>query len=173
VIDELVPAARHVLERYANNRVEADHGQLKARLRQMRGLKTIRSLRTIAAGHAFGQNLRRGHYELTVDVAAHDRVPVAFTALAPLPYSRPSARPGCNAAPDPATQHRCPARSMMPSYQSRRSRRHRSGVQAEHLTHVARRGEIHIQPAADSAHVTDKSLLAKSRIVGDRRGCSV
>jgi IS6 family transposase len=85
VINELVPAARHILERYANNRVEADHGQLKARLRQMRGLKTIRSWRTIAAGHAFGQNLRRGYYELTLDVPAHDRVLVAFTALAPLP----------------------------------------------------------------------------------------
>ena len=31
------------LEQYANNRVEADHGRLKARLRPMRGLKTIRS----------------------------------------------------------------------------------------------------------------------------------
>jgi IS6 family transposase len=28
VIDELVPAARHVLEQYANNSVEADHGRL-------------------------------------------------------------------------------------------------------------------------------------------------
>ena len=35
----------------------------------MRGLKTIRSLRTVAAGHAFVQNLRRGHYEITVDRA--------------------------------------------------------------------------------------------------------
>jgi transposase, IS6 family len=41
VIDELVPAAPHVLEQYANNRIEADHGRLKARLRPMRGLKTI------------------------------------------------------------------------------------------------------------------------------------
>jgi hypothetical protein len=49
----------------------------------MRGLKTIRLLRTIAAGHAFVQNPRRGHYELTVDVPAHDRALVAFTALAP------------------------------------------------------------------------------------------
>ncbi len=47
----------------------------------MRGLKTIRSLRTIAAGHAFVQNLRRGHYELTADVPAHDRVRLAFTEL--------------------------------------------------------------------------------------------
>jgi IS6 family transposase len=47
----------------------------------MRGLKTIRSLRAIAAGRAFMQNLRRGHYELTADVPAHDRVRVAFTDL--------------------------------------------------------------------------------------------
>jgi transposase-like protein len=40
VIDELASGARHVLERYANNPVEADHGRLKARLRPMRGLKT-------------------------------------------------------------------------------------------------------------------------------------
>jgi len=48
----------------------------------MRGLKTIRSLRTVAAGHAFVQNLRRGHYELSTDVPAHDRLRVAFTELA-------------------------------------------------------------------------------------------
>jgi IS6 family transposase len=82
VIDELVPAARHVLEQYSNNRVEADHGRLKARLQPMRGLKTIISLRTVAAGHAFVQNLRRGHYEFTGDVPAHDCVRVAFTELA-------------------------------------------------------------------------------------------
>jgi transposase-like protein len=83
MIDELAPGARHVLEQYANNTVEADHGRLKARLRPMRGLKTIRSLRTIAAGHAFVQNLRRGHYEIAADVPIHDRVRVAFTELAP------------------------------------------------------------------------------------------
>ena len=49
----------------------------------MRGLKTIRSLRTVAAGYAFVQNLRRGHYELTLDAPVHDRVRVAFTDLAP------------------------------------------------------------------------------------------
>jgi transposase, IS6 family len=49
----------------------------------MRGLKIIRSLRTIAAGHAFVQNLRRGHYALSVDVPARDRVRVAFGELAP------------------------------------------------------------------------------------------
>jgi len=83
VIDELNPAARHVFEQYVNNRVEADHGRLKARLRPMRGLKTTRSLRTIATGHAFVQNLGRRHYEITVDVPVHDRVRAAFTELAP------------------------------------------------------------------------------------------
>lgn len=82
VIDELAPAARHEVEQYANNRVEADHGRLKARLRPMRGLKTIRSLRTIAAGHAFVQNLRRGHYEITLDVPVQHRLRVACTELA-------------------------------------------------------------------------------------------
>ena len=40
VLDELLPAAQHVTVRYANNRIEADHGRLKARLRPMRGIKT-------------------------------------------------------------------------------------------------------------------------------------
>ena len=33
----------------------------------MRGLKRLRSAGVISAGHAFVQNLRRGHYELGVD----------------------------------------------------------------------------------------------------------
>ena len=82
MIEESVPTSRHVLEQYANNRVEADHGRLKARLRPMRGLKTVRSSRTISAGHAFVQNLRRGHYEITAELPAIDRVLVAFTELA-------------------------------------------------------------------------------------------
>ncbi len=60
VLDELIPAAPHDTEQYANNIVEADHGRLKARLRPMRGLKTFRSARILATGHAFIQNLRRG-----------------------------------------------------------------------------------------------------------------
>ena len=44
-----------------NNAIEADHGRLKSRLRPMRGLKRLRSARVISAGHAFVQNLRRGH----------------------------------------------------------------------------------------------------------------
>ncbi|MDT4959904.1 MAG: transposase, family, partial [Pseudonocardiales bacterium] len=83
VLDELVPGARHVLEQYANNAIESDHGRLKARLRPMRGLKNIRSARTIASGHAFVQNLRRGHYELATDHAPRERLSAAFDELAP------------------------------------------------------------------------------------------
>jgi hypothetical protein len=39
VLDELAPGAWHCTQLYANNRIEADHGQLKRRLRPMRGLK--------------------------------------------------------------------------------------------------------------------------------------
>jgi hypothetical protein len=48
----------------------------------MRGLKQDRSSRVIIAGHAFVQNLRRGHYELAVDEPANRRVAVAFDELA-------------------------------------------------------------------------------------------
>jgi transposase, IS6 family len=81
VLDELIPSALHTVERYANNPVEADHGRLKARLRPMRGLKRRRSARILAVGHAFVQNLRRGHYELATDVPAHHRVAAAFDQL--------------------------------------------------------------------------------------------
>ena len=56
----------HHVEQYANNRIEADHGQLKRRLRPTRGLQTDRTAQVVIAGHAFLQNLRRGHYELAV-----------------------------------------------------------------------------------------------------------
>ena len=82
VLDELVPAAAHVTEQYGNNRIEADHGRLKARLRPMRGLKRFQSAAVIAAGHAFVQNLRRGQYELATDVPPQLRLATAFTELA-------------------------------------------------------------------------------------------
>ncbi|MCA1701880.1 MAG: IS6 family transposase [Actinobacteria bacterium] len=82
VIEELMPAACHIVEQYVNNPVEADHGRLKARLRPMRGLKRLRSVRVISAGHAFVQNLRRGHYELGLDIDRPRRLPAAFTELA-------------------------------------------------------------------------------------------
>jgi DDE domain len=78
VLDHLWPAVWHHVERYANNRVEADHAQLKRRLRPMRGIKTMTGLRVLAAGHAFVQNLRRGHYEIAANQRRNRRLPVAF-----------------------------------------------------------------------------------------------
>jgi IS6 family transposase len=51
-------------------------------LRPMRGLKQDRSAEVIIAGHALVQNLRRGHYELAVEVPANRRLAVAFSELA-------------------------------------------------------------------------------------------
>ena len=65
-----------------NNPVEADHGRLKARLRPMRGLKQLRSAHVVSTGHAFVQNLRRGHYELTAGIDPNHWLPAAFTELA-------------------------------------------------------------------------------------------
>ena len=82
MLDELVPSALHTVEQYANNPIEADHGRLKARLRPMRGLKRQRSARILAAGHAFVQNLRRGHYDIATDVPDLHRLRKAFDDLA-------------------------------------------------------------------------------------------
>jgi len=48
----------------------------------MRGVKTDAGARVITAGHAFVQNVRRGHYELVVDEPVQLRVAVAFDELA-------------------------------------------------------------------------------------------
>ena len=82
VLDELVPSAWHHVERYLNNPIEADHGRLKHRLRAMRGLRTSRTAQVVIAGHAFVQNLRRGHYELGHHAPPELCVAAAFTELA-------------------------------------------------------------------------------------------
>jgi IS6 family transposase len=76
VVEELLPEVLHDTTQYSNNRIEWDHGRLKARLRPMRGLRTDRTASTVIRGHAFMQNLRRGHYELGVE-ARHERLRVA------------------------------------------------------------------------------------------------
>jgi IS6 family transposase len=53
VASELLPDALHDTTRIANNRVEADHGRLKARLRPMRGLKRDRTAGIVIQGHSF------------------------------------------------------------------------------------------------------------------------
>jgi len=83
VVDELLPEVVHDTEQYANNRIENDHGRLKARLRPMRGLRTDRTASVVIKGHAFIQNLRRGHYELGVNARhRHLRLAAAFDELA-------------------------------------------------------------------------------------------
>ena len=82
VLDELVPAACHNTDQYRNNPIEADHGRLKSRLRPMRGLKQLRCARVISAGHAFIQNIRRGHYELGTEETVNLRLWAAFDELA-------------------------------------------------------------------------------------------
>ncbi len=81
VLAELLPAAWHHVEQYANNPIETDHGQLKHRLRPMRGLQTDRTAAVVIAGHAFVQNLRRGHYELGLDADPRHQLSAAFAEL--------------------------------------------------------------------------------------------
>jgi IS6 family transposase len=81
VLEDLLLAAWHRTDRYANHRVECDHGRLKARLGPMRGLKQDRSARVVIAGHAYVENLRRGHYELAVEEPTSRRVAVAVDEL--------------------------------------------------------------------------------------------
>jgi transposase-like protein len=81
-VADLLPASLHDTTQYANNRVEADHGRLKARLRPMRGLKRDRTASIVIEGHAFVQNLQRGHYELGVDSRPGLTLAAAFDELA-------------------------------------------------------------------------------------------
>jgi len=54
----------------------------QARLRPMRGLKRDRTARVIVGRHAFVQNLRRGFYDLGIDVRPTARLADAFAELA-------------------------------------------------------------------------------------------
>ena len=47
----------------------------------MRGLKQLRCTRVITTGHAFIQNIRRGHYELRAEEPVNLRVLAAFNQL--------------------------------------------------------------------------------------------
>jgi len=80
VLDELLPTARHIVEQYATIRLRVSQ-PVEGRLGPMRGFKRRRSARVVSAGHAFIQNLRRGHYELSVDVDERYRLPAIFTEL--------------------------------------------------------------------------------------------
>ena len=47
----------------------------------MRGLKRDRTARVVIKGHAFIQNVRRGHYVLGIDIAPQRRTSAAFDEL--------------------------------------------------------------------------------------------
>jgi hypothetical protein len=72
----------------------------------MRGLTTIRSARTISAGHAFVQNLSRSHCAITADLTAHDRVRVPFDELALCPSDGSRVPPSSFDVHQGSTQHR-------------------------------------------------------------------
>jgi transposase-like protein len=82
VLDELIPSACHHVEQYANNRIEADYGRLKQRLRPMLGLRTDHTATVVMTGLAFMQNLRCGHYDLATETPSQLRIAAAFTELA-------------------------------------------------------------------------------------------
>jgi DDE domain len=103
VLGELVPSAWHHVEQYANNPIEADHSQLKHRLRPMRGLRTDQTAQTVVAGHAFIQNLRRGHYELGLDARPAKRVgpvPPSGVTAASRRWAQGNLRVACRSAAD-------------------------------------------------------------------------
>ena len=83
VVHDLLPEVLHDTAQYAINRIEWDHGRPEARLRPMRGLRTDRTASTVIRGHAFMQNLQRGHDELGVAVRRRQlRLAAAFDELA-------------------------------------------------------------------------------------------
>jgi hypothetical protein len=82
VLADLVPAAAHVTEQFSNNRVEADHGRLKARLRAYARTQTLplggaNRRRTRVRAEPPPQPLRTRH-----EVPPQLRVTTAFTELA-------------------------------------------------------------------------------------------
>jgi IS6 family transposase len=48
----------------------------------MRHLRNDRTATVVIAGHAFVQNLRRGHYQLTTNLPTNLRLAAAFDELA-------------------------------------------------------------------------------------------
>jgi transposase-like protein len=125
VLEDLVPAARHHVQRHANNPIEPDHSQLKHRLTPMRGLRTDQTAAVIISGHAFMQNLRRGHYELALDVPSPERVAAMFTELA---LAGGLTRGSENEPPRPTTRQCNSAGLDVVRYQDRGSRSQRTGL---------------------------------------------
>ena len=81
VMDELIPAAIPNTGQRESDRREANHGRPKANLEPMHGLKTNRTASVVIQGHAFIQDVRRGHDELSVEVSPAFRLAAEFDEL--------------------------------------------------------------------------------------------
>ena len=82
VIEDLLPTAWHNTGQYENNRVECDHGRLKARLRPLRGLKPNERRAWYPRPRLHPEPTPR-HYDLAVETAPLFRLATAFVELSP------------------------------------------------------------------------------------------
>jgi len=71
------------------------------RVEGVHGPRTLHVI-ALATGHAFVQNLRRGHYDIATDEPAHRQLPAAFVELARSPPDR--RQRGSTLPPDRPTQ---------------------------------------------------------------------
>ena len=69
--EDLLPRALQNTVKYANHRVECDHGRLIASLRPMRGLKTDLTPSVFIEGHAFIQTCATA---TTNSASTHDKI---------------------------------------------------------------------------------------------------
>src|SRR6266550_4970991 len=67
-LDLPVAGVLHRTGRYRTNGIERDHGFLKERLRQMRGLKSAASAAVFMRGHTLMRNIRRRFYRIVESV---------------------------------------------------------------------------------------------------------
>jgi hypothetical protein len=81
VLDEVLLAMRDRTEQYANNHIECNHGRLRRGCDRCAGSSGTAAPEWSAPAHAFVQSIRRGHYELVVEVPANRRMAVAFDGL--------------------------------------------------------------------------------------------
>jgi transposase-like protein len=81
VLDELLPSACHVIEQYAKNSIDADHGCLKSRLRPMRGLKRLHSARVSARDTPLSRISNVVITNWPTDIDPRHRIPRAFAEL--------------------------------------------------------------------------------------------
>ena len=79
----------------------------------MRGLKRHRSARILAAGHAFVQNLRRGHCDIATDTPRRHQLRVAFDDLVITIWTSAGSRSCSGMGRGGTTQQRHPSRSRM------------------------------------------------------------